>query len=274
MIKNKNILIGVIALTLAASTGAVAFAATGSTDTKSANGGPAVMAELSDEQKDAVRQARDDSMEEAVAGLVENGTITQELADKLAEMKRPPMDKRDIDTLTQEQRTALHEAEAAEFKTQLAALVADGTITQDQVDQMEQGRKMMKGLDLTDDQKDSVMLAREKAEKTAVASLVKEGTLTQTEADAIQSRLTAKPDGPSPKPGGDRPASILTDEQETALGDAIKAEFKSKLSDLISEGTITQDQADVFLNFTGGPREGFGGGHGHDPHPDSSSDEQ
>jgi hypothetical protein len=86
------------------------------------------MSDLTDAQRDAVMQARADSMKEAVAELVENGTITQEIADQLPEVKMTAKEKCDP-VLTDEQRTALREEEKTVFESKLADLVDEGTIT-------------------------------------------------------------------------------------------------------------------------------------------------
>jgi polyhydroxyalkanoate synthesis regulator phasin len=182
MKKNKKLLIGAMALSLVLSTGAAAYAAT--------------------DQRDAVRQARIDSMEEAAAELVENGTITQETADKLTEFKENrAAAKNGIGTLTEEQRTALWDAEAAALKSGIAELVDDGTITQEQADQMIQGRKMMPAPLLTDDQRASLTDEVKSIFESKLADLVDDGTITQEQADELQNGPGAMGMGPG-GPGG------------------------------------------------------------------------
>lgn len=276
MSRKKNVLIGAIALSLVVSTGVVAFASTSTENAQQKKPGSAIMSGMTEEQRDAVRQARTDSMEEAVAELVAKGTITQDIADKLTEIKDMQVkDKSGIGALTEEQRTALRDAETAEMKNGIAGLVEEGTITQDQADQMmqEQGHKMMKDLNLTDTQKDALIQVKLTAMKTAAAALVEKGTLTQDEADAITAIIKAKP--AEDKTTGERPAGILTDDQKTALADEVKAEFQIKLSDLVDKGTITQDQADQLLSDPGALHMGPGGpggpGRGHGDAPDSDT---
>jgi predicted transcriptional regulator len=257
------------------STGVVAFAATDTTNALQKKAVPAVIAGMTETQRDAVRQARTDSMTEAVAELVERGTITQDIADKLTAVKDlQQKDKIGIGALTEEQRTALRDAEAAELKNGIAALVDAGTITQAQADQMSQGHKMMKGLDLTDEQRDALMQVRDAAMKAAAADLVEKGTLTQAEADAITAMIQSRPS--VEKTAGEKPTGFLTDEQKTALADAVKASLESKLSSLVDAGTITQDQADQLLSDPGalrmGPGRPGGRGHGHGPDSDAQND--
>ncbi|MEL7655160.1 MAG: hypothetical protein AAGU75_04540 [Bacillota bacterium] len=244
MNKGKNIIIGVTAAAVVLSSGVMAFAATDPTSSQIGKGRASIISDLSDTQRQSVRQAYTDSMQEAVAELVGSGTITQDTADKLSETRGMTMDKGSMGTLTEEQRTALHEEETALFESQLNKLVNDGTLTQDQADQMTQGQghKMMKDLNLTEEQRNAVMQAKTNAIKEAAANLVEKGALTQDEADAI-SAMPSKI-----KQDGTGTSRILTEEQRTALSEAMKATLESKLSDLVDDGTLTQDQADQLLN--------------------------
>lgn len=223
MFKRRNILIAVTAIALILPAGAVAFAAADAEIPQSARDRPAIMAGLTDEQREAVQQARTESMQEAIAELAENGAITQDEADKLLEIKSAP----------------------------------EGTAEEND------GKKV-----LTDEQKKAVMQEIAALWKEAAANLVEEGTLTQEEADAISVV-------PQIKPGDKGGFGILTEEQQTALNEAMKAKFESSLADLADEGTITPEQADQILNDKGGPhmgsggRSGFGGPPGFNGKPDS-----
>ena len=117
MVKRRNILIGVTAAALLLSSGAIAFAATDTTDSHMGKGRSAIMESLTDTQKEAVQQARADSMKEALSGLVEDGAITQDEADKWSEIKSMPKDNCGIKDLTDEQRTALQAEEKAVFES-------------------------------------------------------------------------------------------------------------------------------------------------------------
>jgi hypothetical protein len=233
MINKKNIFIGVTVLAVILSTGAAAYAATDTTDGQTGKEKTGIMAGLTDAQRDAVMQARADSMTEAVAELVSSGTITQKIADQLPKSKMTMKEKPDL-ALTDEQRTALREEEKAVFESKRA--------------------------DLGDAQKDTMMQAKIDAMKEAAANLVEKGTLTQDEADKITTVIAAMPkEMPAEKPAG-----ILTEAQATALKDEKTTIFESKLSDLVDEGTITQDQSDQLLNNNGALHMGPGGpGHGH-----------
>jgi hypothetical protein len=263
MIKRKNIVIGVTVLAVILSTGAAAYAATDTTTGQTAKERTNVMANLTETQRDAVMQARTDSMKEAVAELVDNGTITQEIADQLPEAKMTVKEKPDL-ALTDEQRTALREEEKTVFESKLADLVDEGTFTQDQIDQMDQGHKMIMSADLTDAQKEALMQARTDEMKEAAANLEEKRTLAQDEADKITAAIAAMPKEKPAEKSDEKPASILTDAQGTALKEAMQTIFESKLSDLVDKGTITQDQADQLLSDEGALHIGPGGpGHGH-----------
>ena len=169
MIKKRNILVGVTALAVVLSSGVIAFAATDTTNSFAGKERPAMMTSLTDEQREAVQQVQADSRKEAVAELVD-----------------------------------------------------DGTLTQDQADQMEQGKRMMRDLNLTEEQKEAVKI----------------------------------------KVAGNGSACSLTTEQRTALNEAVKSKMERKLAELVDDGTLTQELADELLNHRGGLRMGPGGKHG------------
>jgi len=157
MNKRKAILAGVTAAAVVLSSGVMAFAATDtadSADSRSYQCKSGIRNDLTDDQMEAVMQARTDSMKEAVAQLVESGVITQETADQLPEghvmtKSKPtdlvPADKQKTElarnerqkmglSLAEEQRTALQEAVKTILESKLTALVDNGTLTQEQAD--------------------------------------------------------------------------------------------------------------------------------------------
>lgn len=269
MLMKKNILVGVTTVALVFSTGAVAFAATdttGSSETQARQCRSTVMSGLTDDQKEAVQQVRAAAVKDALAELVEKGEIAQDAADKLSEFGKAPKDKASLkdqgpfSSLTDAQRTALREEEQSVFESKIDELVNDGTLTQNLADQMDQGHKMLPFSNLTDTQKKAVMEAGSASMKAAVANLVEKGTITQEEADT----LTALPKEMSHEKGE---FNVLTEAQQSELTEIVKSKLESGLADLVSDGTITSDQADQLLNENPGLHMGPGGKSGfHENH--------
>lgn len=138
----------------------------------------------------------------------------------------------------------------------VASLVADGTVTQAQLDALKVALETAR---------DSAHAAQDAARKAALAPLVTAGTITQAQADA----LLADRHGMH---GLDEDGT-LTDAQVKAVHDALKplkqtgqaqraTILDTALASLVTAGTITQVQADAIKAATpfgqGGKR-----GHGH-----------
>jgi competence protein ComGC len=91
----------------------------------------------------------------------------------------------------------------------------------------------------------------------AITALVKDGVLSQTEADTIIANAPAK--------HADRdkgPFQSLTDKQKTALESELQTLSASSIKGLVSDGTITQAQADILSQHGFGKMGGPGkGGH-------------
>lgn len=238
MMKKKNILIvGVLTLTLVASSSAMAFADT----TKSTSGEDAsnrcgdaqdLRAELNltDAQKTLLHEARAEDMKDALASLVKAGTIKQTEADAiLADMPAEPAERGDgpFQSLTEPQQAALKaKIESLESKT------AD---------------------------KDAATHAeREAIMKEAIAALVKEGVLTQAAADDLLADMPADRGERGERVDG--PFQNLTESQRTALMDELQTLNASSLKELVKDGAITQAQADILsqmgMHKTGGPGKG------------------
>jgi len=102
-------------------------------------------------------------------------------------------------------------------------------------------------LNLTDTQKTLLHESRTNDLKEALANLVKAGTFTQAEADSLISNIpperAGKHTGPSDRDKGQ--FQNLTEKQRTALESELQNLKASSLKELVSDGTITQAQADI-----------------------------
>lgn len=230
--KRKNMLVvSILTLTVLASSTAMAFAdtdAAASTAATSSGNDRELRAELNltDAQKTLLHEARISDLKEALANLVSAGTLTQAEADALlADMPAEPKDRGDglFESLTDTQKDAL-EAKLDSLKE--AADQTSGTGHADRAAIMTQ----------------------------AINALVKDGVLTQSEADTLISNMPAEK---ADREAG--PFQSLTEEQRAALESQLQTLQASTLKELVSDGTITQAQADILAEM--GP--GHMGGHGH-----------
>ena len=271
MIKRNIVIAGITVFTLLLASGAIAFAASDNTAAQSASDrGPSVMVNLTDTQKEAVQKARQESREEAVASLVDRGTMTQETADSILadEGKASRGTKAEFCSgLTDEQRDALHKEMQSVLTSSINDLVSAGTITQEIADQLLTEKVHMSSLDLTDVQKDAIKQAHVDSMKTVITNLVEKGIITQAEADSI-----TEPPAKEAGSKGDGIMQNLTDDQKTALSSAMKDSMESKLAALVDVGTITQDQADQLINDKGFPGMGHKMGPGGHGNPDGTQD--
>lgn len=234
--------------------------------------------DITTEQREAIQQAREAARTAAITSLVSAGTITQTEADAIAAKSQTGHKAGSGTTasgLTEDQMKALMTAEQAQFKTELTSLVSAGTITQDQADKFTTvatsitKEKTNTESTLTDEQKTAIKEAQENCMTKAVSNLVADGTITQSVADQLDTFTASKEKSASSQ------NDVLTTDQRTALQEAVKTSFESKLAALVTAGTITQEQSDLFANADG--HNGFGGGGfdhrgfgGHD-RPDSNA---
>jgi hypothetical protein len=224
--KRKNVLVvSILTLTVLASSSAMAFAdtdtATSATRGFGHNGDIRAELNLTDEQKTILQETRTSDLKEALANLVKAGTFTKAEADTL--IANMPADRGDgpFQNLTDEQKAAL--------ETKLKALK-----------------------EATDKTSDTSHADRAAIMTKAIEALVADEVLTQAEADEIIANMPAdKADR------GDGPFQNLTEKQKTALESELQTLKESSLKELVSDGTITQDQADLLAKQ--GP--GKGGGH-------------
>ena len=134
----------------------------------------------------------------------------------------------DSSSTNMEQRQKPDGMSAEKLKTMLSQLVTDGTITQDEADE-------------------AYSLAT--ADDSTKADLSK---LTDTVKEALKSSMTQK----------SQLCSGLTDEQTTKVTTAVKESFETTIASLVSDGTITQDQADKIISNVENMAQGGQGGQG------------
>jgi len=216
--KRKNVLVAsILTLTVLASSSAMAFADTTATTATAKDSGHKgdIRAELNltDAQMTLLHESRASDLKEALANLVSAGTLTQTEADAIiSNMPAEPADRGDgpFENLTETQKAAL-EAKLKELKP-AESDKSSGTTHVD----------------------------REAIMTQALTALVKDGVLTQTEADKIIANAPAKH---ADREAG--PFQSLTEKQRTALENELQTLKASSLKELVSDGTITQAQADV-----------------------------
>lgn len=277
MHRKKLISTGILVLTLAIGSSFTVFATSESDSTSTAEVQTQQLRknkiQMTEEQRTAIENARKASIKEAAAAMVSNGTITQDEADSLianlykvqekpsnaARIKGQGRGSEIFSSLTDAQQESVKSEVQAVYELSLAKLVDNNTITQEQADQLKsmQGKKTK--LDITETQRDAVKEAKLNSIKTAIANLTANGTLSQSDADAISNSIASKTADNTNK--GNGIFANLTDEQVTAIKDAASVSYKNALTDLVSNGTITQEIADKVqnMNFGHGPRvKGYG----------------
>jgi competence protein ComGC len=235
--KRKNVLVvSILTLTVLASSSAMAFAdstATGATTAKDSSHKGDIRAELNltDAQMTLLHESKASDLKEALANLVSAGTLTQTEADAIiSNMPAEPADRGDgpFANLTETQKAAL------EAKIQaLRPAEADKTSDASHADRA------------------AVMTK-------ALAALVKDGVLTQAEADTITANAPAEK-----ADRGDGPFQNLTEEQRTALQNELDTLRTNSLKELVSNGTITQAQADLMSKLGPDNMDHQGRGDGH-----------
>jgi competence protein ComGC len=208
IMKKRNMLIGsVVAITILATSSAMAFASS-----ENANGGSCDQsrnqAKMTDEQKTIFKDYQNENLNEALVNLVSEGVFTQEEADAI-----------------------------------IAAKPADGaktTESSEPAEHKEKGNEMMQNL--TDTQRTALKEKIDLLSEDSINQLVEDGTITQEEADS----LSLKKDNKVNKVKDDSKLN-LTDEQKTALQDSRLSVIKNAVAELVSEETLTQEEADAII---------------------------
>jgi hypothetical protein len=200
------------------------------------------------------------NIQDELKSLVSAGIITQGESDKIlalsqqeAKDRQAEVDK--IKSMTDAERKAYFESKkgtAPEFKGDIyMQAVSGGIITQDKADAIKTKLQETRQAEM-------------KAKMTqGLSSLVTPGTITQAQADKVIAYITSQE--ANRKADFDKTAGTKTEQKP----DPTTAR-KSPLSSLVSDGTLTQAQADAILKalpMGGGHGHGGPGGHG-GPHMD------
>lgn len=182
---------------------------------------------ITQDQADAIQAAMktahdsDKSMSDVLNELVSDGALTQEQADAIT-ASMPARDGKAAAKIEGTQARGGNWSQQGEHKNPWSELVTDGTITQDQLDAIQEAMKTAHDSD--------------KTMSDILDELVSDGTLTQDQADAITAAMPAR-DG--------KAAGNSEGMPEHGKNWTQKGEFKSPWSELVTDGTITQDQADA-----------------------------
>ncbi|MGE5396580.1 MAG: hypothetical protein ACM3MK_03465 [Chitinophagales bacterium] len=175
---------------------------------------------------------------EYLSQLVEKNLITQEQADKWTafnkqkeEAMKTEMEK--IKNMTDEERQAYMESNSKEPQAPLSDVVAAGIITQDEAD------KILKEMPQCDDQKGPGGTSTE-----YLAQLVEKSIISQEQADKWTAYDTEKD---AARKAEMESAKNMTDEERQAKMAEDSKDRPNPLSDIVSQGIITQDEADKIL---------------------------
>jgi Tfp pilus assembly protein PilP len=236
--KNKSIMrkviTGILAVSLAVSASIVALAdstTSGSTSSATTNTQGNVRA-----KRGPGRGPQDSApaMKSTLDSLVKAGTITQDQEDKITayikqkdDERKAGMDK--VKNMTEDERKAYFEANKSKEKTDIFSdLASKSIITKAQADSI----------------KKAMPTPKKRPEiKTQFDSLVKAGTITQDQEDKITAYMKQKDD--ERKAEMDK-IKAMTDTERKAYFEANKDKVKTDiLSELVSQGTITQEVADA-----------------------------
>lgn len=235
---------------------AISFAATDVNNDSNSNF-RMVRIELTDTQRDAIHQARLNSIESAAESLVDSGILSSDEANSIIEISSSVPAKNQVRQgidLTDAQRNALHEEFNTIHSEGIDQLVKEGIITPEIADQMTAGPRGTKVcLDLTDTQRDAIQKVMTEGLEKAVANLVKDSVLTEDQAADLLER-------PNREIGVKRAGIFqnLTTDQKNALEKAIQSNFESEVANLVEDSTISQELADQILESGGNRYESIG----------------
>lgn len=187
---------------------------------------------------------------DSLKALVEKGNITQEQSDKIrkqfadAEKERQEFLAK-MEDMTLREIRQYKQDNGQQLQNPIAKLVSDGVITQHQADAFHQAMR------------ETAQKQNQQRITDGLKALVDKGTITQGQSDEILKKLE--------QVRNDRQALIekmqdMTKEEIRQYVKDNKEKAQNPLSQLVSEGTITQDQADAVAKILF-QSKGFKGGH-------------
>ena len=187
--------------------------------------------------------------------LVSAGTITQEQVNQILD-KEKQMDierqnmREQMQNMTQAEREAYRVQNKPERADMFTQLVTDGIMTQEQVDAIQAAIH------------DKMTAERQEQLSTVLSGLVEKNLITNDQSTAILNKITELQNARQ-----DQMQSIrdMTPEQREAYSNTNKLEKVNPLAELVTDGTITQAQADEIakvMPFGGGKGMGMQQGRG------------
>lgn len=210
---------------------------------------------LTQEQADTIKakireiadQQHQQRISDSLKALVEKGTVTQEQADKIlkqfavAEKEREELAQKMENMTLKEIRSYMQNREKPQ--NPIEQLVSDGVITQEQAGAFYRAMQEL--------------AQKQQLERTAdsLKGLVEKGTITQEQADKIVKQFE---NAQKNREALFEKTKNMTPEERRAYMENNRKEFKNPLTQLVTDGVITQKQADAVRKVL--PHGGFKAG--------------